>query len=232
MMEIGPALGSALWFGILTSISPCPLATNLAAVSFIAREAQHPWRTFAAGVLYALGRSLAYICLAALIVASLLEVSPLAVFLQKWIGRITGPLLILVGLFLSGILRLPSLGGNLAGRAGEHVSRWGAAGSCLLGTVFALSFCPVSAALFFGSLLPIALERESSVLVPLAYGLGTGLPVLVLAWTLMGGVQAASHFFQKVADWERPARIATAIIFILAGLYYSYNTFFLGPGLL
>jgi cytochrome c-type biogenesis protein len=231
MMEMWPALGSAVWFGILTSISPCPLATNLAAVSFIAREAQHPWRTFAAGVLYALGRSLTYIALAALIVASLLEVPSLANFLQEWMGRITGPLLILVGLFLMGILRLPSFGGNLAARAGERVSRWGIAGSCLLGTVFALSFCPVSAALFFGSLLPIALEKQSSVLVPLAYGLGTGLPVLALAWTLMGGVQAASHFFKKLADWERPARIATAIVFILAGAYYSFNTFFLGPGL-
>jgi cytochrome c biogenesis protein CcdA len=69
------------------------------------------------------------------------------------------------------------------------------------------------------------------VLVPLAYGLGTGLPVLALAWTLMGGVQAASHFFKKLEDWERPARIATAIVFILAGAYYSYNTFFLVPGL-
>jgi cytochrome c-type biogenesis protein len=101
----------------------------------------------------------------------------------------------------------------------------------LLGTVFALSLCPVSAALFFGSLLPIGLEKQSSVFVQLAYGLGTGLPVLALAWTLMGGVQAASHFFKKLADWEHAARIVTAIVFILAGAYYSYNTLFQGSGL-
>jgi sulfite exporter TauE/SafE len=201
------------------------MATNLAAVSFIAREAQNPWRTFAAGVLYALGRSLTYIMLAALIVASLLEVPSLANFLQKWMGRITGPLLILVGLFLMGILRLPSFGGNLAARA----VNMSAGGDCRFlpsGTV--LPFCPVSTALL--GLLPIALQKQSSVMFQWPMGSdwpsrsGTG-------WTLMGGVQAASHFFQKLADWEHPARIVTAIVFILAGAYYAFNTLFQGPGL-
>ena len=223
------AFGTALWLGILTSISPCPLATNLAAVSYISRELHSPWRTVMSGILYALGRCLAYMVLAWLIVRTLLEVPAVALFLQSTMNRILGPLLIVVGVFLLGLFRLPSLGGNWTARLGERVSRHGVWGTLLLGALFALSFCPVSAALYFGSLIPIAMERQSAVILPLAYGIGTGLPVLVLAFALLGGLQTAALFFKRISSWEKPARIITAAMFIAAGAYYVYNYLFM-PG--
>ncbi len=223
------AFGTALWLGILTSISPCPLATNLAAVSYISRELHSPWRTVISGILYALGRCLAYMVLAWLIVRSLLEVPAVALFLQSTMNRILGPLLVLVGLFLLGLFRLPGLGGNWTARVGERISRFGIWGAFFLGALFALSFCPVSAALYFGSLIPIAIERQSAAILPMAYGIGTGLPVLVLAFALLGGLQTAALFFKRISSWEKPARIITAAMFIAAGAYYVYNYLFM-PG--
>ncbi len=223
------AFGTALWLGILTSISPCPLATNLAAVSYIGRELHSPWRPVISGILYALGRCLAYVALAWLIVRSLLEVPAVALFLQSTMNRILGPLLIVVGVFLLGPFRLPGLRGNWTARMGERVSRHGIWGALLLGALFALSFCPVSAALYFGSLIPIAVEKQSAMILPLAYGIGTGLPVLVLAFALLGGLRAASLFFKRVSSWEKPARLMTGAVFIAAGVYYIYNYLFM-PG--
>ncbi len=220
------AIGTALWLGILTSISPCPLATNLAAVSYIGRELHSPWRTVISGLLYALGRCLAYMTLAWLIVRSLLEVPEVALFLQSTMNRILGPLLVLVGLFLLGLYRLPGLSGNWTSRVGERISRYGTWGALILGALFALSFCPVSAALYFGSLIPIAVERQSALILPLAYGIGTGLPVLVLAFALLGGLQTASLFFKQLTSWEKPARLITGAVFIAAGAYYIYSYLF------
>jgi len=224
------AIGSALWLGILTSISPCPLATNLAAVSYISRELRSPWRTVVSGILYALGRCFAYIVLAWLIVGSLLEVPAVALFLQGAMNRILGPLLILVGIILLGFIRLPGLNANWTGRLSEKVGRRGSWSPLLLGSLFALSFCPVSAALYFGSLIPIAVERQSPVILPMAYGIGTGLPVLILSFALIGGAQTASIFFKQLSSWEKPARIITAAIFIAAGAYYIY-VYLLLPGI-
>ena len=222
MTPLVAAIGSAFWLGILTSISPCPLATNLAAVSYISRELHSAWRTVISGILYALGRCIAYIVLAWLIVGSLLEVPAVALFLQGAMNRILGPLLILVGIILLGFIRLPGMSANWTGRIGEKVSRRGSWNALLLGALFALSFCPVSAALYFGSLIPIAMERQSPVVLPMAYGIGTGLPVLILSFALIGGIQTASIFFKRLSSWEKPARIITGAIFIAAGAYYIY----------
>jgi cytochrome c-type biogenesis protein len=214
--------GTALWLGILTSISPCPLATNLVAVSYIGKEAGSFHRTFLAGMVYALGRCLSYIVVAFLVLKSLMEIPTVAIFLQNSMNKILGPLFILTGIFLLGIIRLPSFGGEWANRMGGKVKNLGWLGALLMGAIFALSFCPVSAALYFGSLIPLALENRSVLLLPSLYGLGTALPVVALSCALMGGVQAASHFYQRIANIERPARIVTGLLFLVAGCYYVY----------
>ncbi|MCG6537179.1 MAG: aromatic aminobenezylarsenical efflux permease ArsG family transporter, partial [Syntrophales bacterium LBB04] len=215
--------------GILTTISPCPLATNLAAVSFITRELNSPWRTVLSGLLYASGRCLAYTVLAWLILHSLLEIQPVALFLQSSMNRILGPLLIVVGLFLLGIIRLHGINSNWIARLGEKISRHGIWGSFFLGALFAFSFCPVSAALYFGSLIPIAVEKESTLILPIAYGIGTGLPVLALAMALLGGLQTASSLSRQITRWEKPARLITGGVFLAGGIYYVYNYLIL-PG--
>ena len=152
-------LVSALWFGILTSISPCPLATNIAATTYIGKQVESRYGSVIAGLAYTLGRALAYIAVSFAVVAGLFSIPGVSMFLQQYMNRLLGPLLILVGLLLANVipLRLPEMGLMNSGLAGR-LSRSGALGAVFLGVLFALSFCPVSAALFFGSVIPLALK--------------------------------------------------------------------------
>jgi cytochrome c-type biogenesis protein len=212
---------SAFWLGLLTAISPCPLATNIAALSFVGRRLDRPRAALLRGLLYTLGRTLTYVALAALLVASLLSAPALAHWLQTYMNRLLGPLLILVGMVLLDLLplRLPGLAGgaDLQRRA----ESWGLAGAALLGVLFALSFCPVSAALFFGSLLPLAVRHQSSLALPALYGLGTGLPVLAFAVLVALGATRVGAAFQRLGAFERWARRVTGGLFLAIGLYYA-----------
>lgn len=211
---------SALWLGVLTSVSPCPLATNVAAISFVGRRVGSPRQVLASGLLYAAGRSLAYAVLGALLVFSLLSASDVSLALQKHMNRVLGPVLILVGMVLLDLLPIPLPGRGPADRARKWAEHGGAWGAAALGAVFALSFCPLSAALFFGSLLPLAIRSESAVLVPAIYGLGTGLPVLVFALALGAGAGSVAGIFRRVSQAERWARVVTGVIFIGVGVTY------------
>ena len=224
-------LATALWLGVLTSFSPCPLATNVAAVGWLAGTGAQPRRTLGAGVLYGLGRALAYAVLGGLLTASLLSAVGVARFLQYDLNRVLGPLLVVVGMVLLDLLpiRLPGL--DLESRGRQAVSKTGGAGAFVLGALFALSFCPVSAALFFGSLLPLAVNTSSPYLVPAVYGVGTALPVLGLAAVLAFGAQRLGAVFRRVETVERVLRRATGILFVGAGLYLSW-TYVIGPRLL
>ena len=218
--------GSALWLGILTSMSPCPLATNVAAISFVGRRVGSPRQVLLSGITYTAGRSLAYGLLGALLVFSLLSASAVSLALQKHMNRVLGPVLILVGMVLLDLLpiRLPTRGAESRARAwAENGGVWGAAA---LGILFALSFCPISAALFFGSLLPLAIRHESPWLVPSIYGVGTGLPVLVFALALGLGTGSVAGIFRRVTQAERWARLATGAIFIAVGIYYCLRYVF------
>ena len=142
------AIATAAWLGILTSISPCPLATNVAAISFIGRRIGSPRASVVTGLLYTLGRTLVYVVLAALLVSSLLSAPTVSHLLQKHMNKVLGPILILVGMVLIGLIRFTPKGSRLAESMGARVGAWGVWGSLALGVVFALSFCPASAALF------------------------------------------------------------------------------------
>lgn len=212
---------SALWLGILTSISPCPLASNIAAVSFLSKKITHPALVFISGLAYTLGRVVSYAALGWIIINSLLSVPQTAQFLQKYMGKALGPILIITGLFLLEVitLRLPSIA--LSEKHHNKLVESGALGAFLLGFIFALAFCPISAALFFGSLIPLAINSKVGTLLPFVYGVGTGLPVLVFALAIALGVTSLSHWFHKITKLEYYTRRITAVIFILVGLYYS-----------
>jgi cytochrome c-type biogenesis protein len=216
------AVLTALWLGILTSFSPCPLATNVAAVGWLAGAGAKPSRTVRAGVLYSLGRAVAYALLGGLLTASLLSAVGTARFLQYDLNRVLGPVLILTGMILLDLLRVPVLAIDLESKGRWVVVHGRGYGAFLLGALFAMSFCPVSAALFFGSLLPLATSEASPWILPAVYGVGTALPVLVLAVMLAFGAQWVGRAFHKVEMVERVVRRTTGVLFVGAGLYLSW----------
>lgn len=221
MTEIFIVFASALWLGILTSISPCPLASNVAAISFLSKKITHPALVFISGLAYTFGRMVSYAILGWIIISSLISVPQVAQFLQKYMGRALGPILIITGLVLLEVIKLRLPGLSLPQKHHKRIAESGAPGAFLLGFIFALAFCPISAALFFGSLIPLAINSKSGIVLPFIYGIGTGLPVLVFAVAIALGVTSLSHWFNKITRLEYYTRRITGVVFILVGLYYA-----------
>lgn len=213
---------SALWLGILTSLSPCPLTANIAAVSFLSKKITHPASVFVSGLAYTLGRMVSYAAVGWIIIHSLVSVPQIAMFLQKYMGKALGPVLIVTGLLLLEILIVHLPGISLSHKHHSKLAESGAPGAFLLGFIFALAFCPVSAALFFGSLISLALSHPAGAVLPFIYGIGTGLPVLAFAVAIALGVTSLSHWFHKLTKIELYTRKITGVIFISVGIYYIW----------
>lgn len=217
---------SALWLGILTSISPCPLATNIAAISYIGRRVGSPRQVLLSGMLYALGRSLAYLALGMLLVASVLSIPQLSLFLQKYMNKLLGPILIVVAMFLLGLIQLNITGPGVSDTMQKRVDALGMWGALVLGILFALTFCPVSAALFFGSLIPLSVKAGSGVALLGVYGIGTALPVLAFAVLIALSAQSVGKAFHAISRMEWWARRITGVLFLLVGVYYALKYVF------
>ncbi|MFH1051339.1 MAG: aromatic aminobenezylarsenical efflux permease ArsG family transporter [bacterium] len=217
----------ALWLGILTSISPCPLATNIAAISFVSKKVGSVPAILLTGLLYTFGRMLAYTLLSMAIIYSIISVPEVARFLQKYINIILGPLLIIVGLILINIIKFNfNIGGKLSEKIGVKAEKSGFWGGLLLGFIFALSFCPVSAGIFFGSLLPLSIKFNSAVLLPFFYGIGTALPVLIFAVVISFSANYVGKIYNSLQKFEWWAQRITGVLFILIGLYFIYKYLF------
>lgn len=224
MTEYVLALGTAAWLGLLTSISPCPLATNVAAISYLGRDVTSPRAVAVGGMAYTLGRTLAYLGIAGIVLAGLLSMPDVSMTLQRVMNRLIGPILLLVGILLLDWLRLPSFG---LGRLGERGQAWAAQrghfGAVILGALFAVSFCPVSAALFFGSLIPLSLQQGSWLAMPVVFGVGTAIPVVGFAIVVGYGSASLAKSFDKVRNFEKWSRRITAVIFLGVGLYMTIS---------
>jgi cytochrome c biogenesis protein CcdA len=221
MNEFMIGIGTALWLGILTSISPCPLATNIAAISYIGRKVGNSRQIFLTGLLYTIGRTVAYLGLAFVLVASVLSMPQISLFLQKYMSLALGPILIIVGMFLLRLIEMDISGQGMSEKLKKRIDAMGIWGALLLGIVFALSFCPTSAALYFGSLIPLSLKVNSSIALPVIYGIGTALPVMIFAVLLAISAQSVGKAYNILAKIEWWARIITGWIFILVGIYFS-----------
>lgn len=230
-MAAWSAAVAALSLGVLTSISPCPLAGNVAAISFISRSLGSRPRSLLSGLLYTLGRMAAYVGLGLLVMGSVLGSDQATRWLDRYLNQLLGPVLVIVGVLLSGLVRwgasLSLVGPKLQGR----VSRGPLAWSAVLGMALALSFCPVSAGLFFGGLLSLAATHKSPLLLPCLYGVGTALPVLVFSILIATGSRYLGKAFGQVSLIERWGRALAGAAFILAGVYYCL-TYIYGLSLL
>ena len=214
---------TALILGILTAVSPCPLATNLTAVAYLGREIDNRRKAFYFGSLYTLGRAVTYSALGAVLIF-LIRKGEDAFGIQDAISTIgewiPGPALVLIGLFIlfGHLLHLPKFGFS-----GQASGSWtqGASGALILGVLFAMAFCPTSGMLYFGMLIPMSAVESGGYALPVVYAIATSLPVLVAAWIIAYSMQSLGKVMGKIAIFQRWFNRLVAILFILVGLYYT-----------
>lgn len=212
---------TAFLLGVLTSISPCPLATNITAIAYISKEIKTAKHTLLNGIFYTLGRGVSYTILATLIYFGLSSFQISSIF-QGWGDKVLGPVLIIIGLIMFGIIKINlGKGGEKTEKIKLWLSQKGFIGSFILGMLFALAFCPYSGVLFFGVLIPLVLKSTESLLLPPIFALGTGLPVIVFSFLIAFSMQKVSKAFQIVQKVEKVMRYSVATIFLLAGAYYT-----------
>ena len=213
-------IATSFLLGILTSISPCPLVTNVTAVAYISKEIKTVKNTLLNGLYYTLGRGISYTLLATLIYFGLSSFQISGIF-QGWGDKILGPVLIIIGLIIFGVIKIKLNGHN---QKIENLKEWlagkGYIGSLLLGVLFALAFCPYSGVIFFGILMPLILRSSEGLLLPPLFALGTGLPVIIFSFLIAFSMQKVSKAFQVVQRVEKFMRYAVASIFIITGIYY------------
>jgi cytochrome c biogenesis protein CcdA len=216
---------AAFFIGLMTAISPCPLATNITAIAYISKRIDSSRHTLLTGFVYTLGRMAAYIAVASVIVFFGMNIQFIALGLQRYGELLLGPFLVLCGIFLLGIITLDRLpGGDRISGFTSGISAGladkGYLGAFLLGVVFALSFCPFSAVFFFAMLIPLALGAGDPVSIPAVFAIATGLPVIVISFLLAQGIGKCKGMMQKIGAAEVLIRRAVAVVFIVTGLYY------------
>jgi cytochrome c biogenesis protein CcdA len=211
---------TAFLLGILTSISPCPLATNITAVAFISKDIKTPRHTVLSGLFYTLGRGISYTLLAVLIYFGLSSFKVSSIF-QGWSDKALGPILVIIGLIMFDVINISFKSGN---RRIEKAKIWlsgkGYLGSLVLGMLFAFAFCPYSGVLFFGVLIPLILKSAGGLLLPSVFAIGTGLPVIIFSFLIAYSMKAVSKVFNVIQKAEKWLRYTVASIFIIVGLYY------------
>ena len=225
---------AAFFIGLMTAISPCPLATNITAIAYISKRIDNSRHTLLAGSVYTLGRMAAYITVASGIVLFGMNIRVIALALQHYGERLLGPFLVLCGIYLLDIVHFGGLpGAGRLVRITSGIPAWlaekGYLGAFLLGVVFALSFCPFSAVLFFAMLIPLALGAGDPVIIPAVFALATGLPVIAISYLLVRGVGSFGGIVQRLGAAERWVRGTAAAVFIVVGIYYIVTVY--GAGL-
>ncbi|NOR27714.1 MAG: sulfite exporter TauE/SafE family protein [Lutibacter sp.] len=211
---------SAFVLGLMTSISPCPLATNITATAFISKNITNKKVVFLSGVVYSLGRAFSYTAIGLILFfgASKFHVGR---FFQQNGEKFLGPLLIIVGLIMLNVIRLNFLGkSNFTEKLTEKLKGKGLLGSFLIGVIFALAFCPYSGALYFGMLIPMTISSVDGLYLPIVFAFGTGLPVILFTYLLAFAAGSVGVFYNKIAKTEKVMRIITGIVFVFTGVYY------------
>jgi cytochrome c-type biogenesis protein len=216
---------SAAVLGLMTAISPCPLATNITAIGFISRDIENRNRVFTNGLLYTLGRAITYTGIAMIIFLGA-DQFKFSGFFQRHGQKFIGPLLIIAGLFMLDVLKIKFPGMSGLTSKMQNKTRWGYFDAVLLGLVFALAFCPYSGVLYFGMLVPMTVTSASGLYLPVVFAIATGIPVIIFAWVLAYTISGIGGAYQKVKDFELWFRRIIAVLFILAGMYYIIRVYF------
>jgi cytochrome c-type biogenesis protein len=216
---------TALVLGLMTAISPCPLATNITAVGFIGKDIEDRNRVFYNGLVYTFGRAVSYTLLAVIIFFGADQFAISEIF-QKYGEKVIGPLLIIIGLFMLDVLKIKFPGmGKLTRRFEEKGTNnyWDV---LLIGVVFALAFCPYSGVLYFGMLIPMTISSASGLYLPVVFAIATGIPVIIFAWFIAFTLSGVGVLYNRIKTFEKWFRRVISIIFIGIGIYYVINVFF------
>ena len=210
---------STFVLGLMTAISPCPLATNITAIAYIGKDIKNRKTVFINGLIYTLGRAITYTLIGLIFYfgASQFEISG---FIQKWGEKLLGPILIIVGIFMLDFIKINFPAFGKLNEKMQKKSQSGFLGVLLLGIVFALAFCPYSGVLYFGMLIPMTISSASGLYLPLIFALGTGLPVIIFAWIIAFTVSGVGNVYNKIKIFEIWFRRIVAVIFIAVGFYY------------
>jgi sulfite exporter TauE/SafE len=215
---------TAFLLGLMTAISPCPLATNITALAYISKDVENRRIVFLNGLYYTLGRAISYTLLGAIIFfgASKFHISRAVQSNgEKWIG----PLLIVIGIFMLGVIRFPGSSGSLVQRFADKVKLGSGWGAILLGIIFALAFCPYSGVLYFGMLMPMVLSQPAGLVLLPDFAIATGLPVILLAYLLAFSIGGIGKFYNRIKTFELWFRRIVAVLFILTGFYFVWIYF-------
>jgi len=216
---------TAFLLGILTSISPCPLATNIAAVGFLSKDIKTTQNTLLNALFYIVGRGISYTLVASLVYFGLSSFTVSNIF-QGWGEKLLAPVLIVMGLFMLGIFKFDF---RLKSERWEKFKHWlsgkGYFGAMGLGMIFALAFCPYSGVLFFGILMPFVLKSTEGLLLTPFFALGTGLPVAIFAVLMVLSLQKMSRAYHLTRKVEKWLRYIIAFLFLGVGVYYLKYTF-------
>jgi cytochrome c biogenesis protein CcdA len=211
---------SAFFLGILTAISPCPLATNITATAFISKNITDRKKVFLSGLFYTLGRAFSYTVIGLILYFGASKFH-IAKSLSQNGEKILGPLLIIIGLIMLNVIKLNFLGkSSFQEKLTEKFKDKGMLGSFLIGVVFALAFCPYSGALYFGMLIPMTVSSVDGLYLPIVFAFGTGLPVIIFTYLLAFTAGKVGSFYNKVTKVEKVMRTVAGVVFILTGLYY------------
>jgi len=216
---------SALALGLMTAISPCPLATNITAIGFISKDIENRNRVFLNGLLYTLGRALTYTIIA-LIIYFGADQFKLSGFFQRYGEKFIGPLLIIIGLLMLNVIKLKFPGLDKLTSRMQNKSNWGYFDAILLGLLFALAFCPYSGVLYFGMLVPLTLTTTAGLYLPVVFAIATGIPVIIFAWVLAYAISGIGNVYLKVKSFELWFRRIIAVMFIAVGIYYLIRVYF------
>ncbi|MDZ7604690.1 MAG: aromatic aminobenezylarsenical efflux permease ArsG family transporter [Cyclobacteriaceae bacterium] len=216
---------SALVLGLMTAISPCPLATNITAVGFISKDIVDRNRVFINGLLYTLGRAISYTSIA-LIIYFGADQFKFSGFFQLYGEKILGPLLFIIGLFMLDLIKIKFPGISGLTSKMETKTKWGYLDAILLGIIFALAFCPYSGVLYFGMLVPMTVASASGLYLPIVFALATGIPVIIIAYILAFSVGSIGGVYNKIKIFEIWFRRVIAVLFLAVGIYYIIRVFF------
>lgn len=215
---------AAFFIGLMTAISPCPLTTNIAAIAYVSKNIRNSRHTFITGITYVLGKVLTYVILASLITIVSLNIQGVSFFLQKYGELVLGPVLLFAGLVMLEVIKIDtnrmSFIANRVNKLKTKISMKNYAGSFLLGVLFTLAFCPFSALLFFGVLIPLSISNGDPIILPSIFAVATGLPVLIFSVILSKGLSRLNVILKKVQTFELWVRRIVSVIFIIIGSYY------------